>query len=195
MATTDVLSLDEAMTAISMTGSGARHAAQVALFVSAVSELLDSIVGPIVYRTITNEPHDTDGLIVLNYQPVAAITSVTEYQSGSPSVLTAETSTVSGGYLLRNGMLARRSGFSTTRWYGPVAVTYTAGRYADTASVGAKFKLTAMEIVSSEWQNYAAAWTRGDPFAAPDGGGLYGESVQKIVNKFLADERRAPTIA
>lgn len=196
MAATDVITLDDALEAISMTGSGAQHGAVLQTFVSAVSELLDDICGPIVQRSVTETLDPTYGPLVPTQQPVASITSLTEYVSGTGTVLTAETTTVSGGYLLRDGMIARRSGFYTTHWNGPVTIVYVAGRYADTASVESKFKLAAMEIIAREWPQYASAWSRGgDVFGAPEGGLGFFRSVTPVVEQWLAYERRPPAVA
>lgn len=193
---TDVILLDDAQIAINAPTLSDDQAAQLETMVSAVSELLDNLCGPIVIRTVTDELHDANGsLIFLRNYPVASVTTVTEYLSGTGTVLTAEAVDTSGGFLLRDGVIARRSGYSTTSWNGTIKVTYEAGRYASTATVESRFKQAAAQIVASEWANYSAAWTRGDPFAAPDGGALFGESVQKIVNKWLANDRRPPGIA
>lgn len=196
MATTDVLTLDEALAAISMTGSGATHGEQVQVFVSAVSDLLDDICGPIVQREVTETLVPRGGLLFPTYTPVAEITTLTEYRSGVGTELDAEAVDTAGDYLLRDDMLARRSSFSTINWYGDVVLEYVAGRYATTDDVGARFKLAAQEILAREWPQYASAWSRGgDVFGAPEGGLGYFKSVQPVVDQWLAGERRAPAVA
>lgn len=198
MDTLDILTLDEAMTAISMTGSGANHQGAIELAITGISRALDDLCGPVVVRTITDEIHYPNGtLIFLDHQPVSSVTTVTEYLSGTGTVLTAEDFDTSGGYLLRDGVLARRSGFYTTNWYGnAVKVTYVAGRYATTAAVDEKWKNAAAMILRRWWAREAPAWARGgDPFAAEGGGLGFFRVVLPVVEEFLADERRAPAVA
>jgi hypothetical protein len=199
MADTDVISLDDAMAVISMTGSGADHGLQVELFVSAVSDLLDDLCGPIVEREIADEIHDVrlyDPLI-LRYQPVVSVGTVTEYAQGVATALLAEDNITSGTFLLRDGMIHRRDTFGPSTWLGSIVyVTYTAGRYASTEDVGARFKLAACEIVAREWPQYASAWSRGaGVFDAPEGSLGYFKSVRPVVEQWLSDELKAPVVA
>lgn len=193
----DILTLAEAQTATSVTSD---HDSELALFVTSVSRRIDDLCGPVVVRTVTDELHDADGpLLFLRQPPVSSVTTVTEYLSGTGTVITAETVDTSGGYLSRDGVLARRSGFATTSWNGRISVTYVAGRYADTASVDAKFKMAASAILRRLWQREAAAWSRGgDPFAAtelaPGGVGFF-RAVDPMVQEFLAGELLAPVVA
>lgn len=195
----DVLSLDEGMTAIAMTGSGAAHEDTVAAAITAISRRLDALVGPIVVRTITDEIHYPSGNspIWLDHQPVSSITSLIEYSSGTGTALTAEDYDTSGTYLLRDGMIVRRSGFYTTSWYGSaVKVTYVAGRYATTAAVDARFKTAAAAILRRWWAREAPAWARGgDPFAQEGGGIGFFQVVMPVVQEFLADEMLPPAVA
>lgn len=196
--TLDLISLDEAMEAIAMTGTGSNYEAQVEMAVTAISRRIDELCGPVVVRTITGEEHDADGgLIFLDYSPVSSVTTVTEYVSGTGTVLTAEDIDTSGDYLLRDGILSRRSGFYTTSWNGRIKVTYVAGRYATTAAVDAKFKTAAAAILRRWWAREAPAWARGGPQFDGEGAGGIGffRIFDIAVDEFLADERRPPAIA
>lgn len=199
MADTDVISLDEALAAINMTGSGADHGLQLELFVTAVSDLLDDLCGPIVRRDITDEVHDVGMYdpLILRYQPVASIDSVTEFTQGVPATLIPEDNVTAGTFLLRDGMVYRRNSFGPSTWLGSIIyVTYTAGRYATTDEVGARFKLAGCEILAREWPQYAAAWSRGaGVFDAPEGSLGYFKSVRPVVEQWLADELRPPAVA
>lgn len=198
--TLDILTLDEGMTAISMTGSGSNHEDAVALAITGVSRAIDDLCGPVVVRTITDEIHYPSGHtpIFLDYQPVSSITSITEYASGTGTALTAEDHNTAGTYLLRDGLVARRSGFYTTSWYGnAVKVTYVAGRYATTSAVDEKWKNAAAMILRRWWAREAPAWARGgDPFAAEGAGGIgFFQIVRPVVNEFLSHELRPPAVA
>lgn len=189
MAATDVISLDEAMTAISMTGPGAQHGEQVSLFVSAVSELLDDLCGPIVIRTVTETIYTSGTSARLSQWPIDSITEITE--AG-----TAVTASEAGGYVAQNGLLVRHSSGLPTYWDGTIVATYEAGRFATTATVAAKFKLAAQEIIAREWPQYASAWSRGGGvFDAPEGGIGFFRSVEPVVSQWLAHERRPPAVA
>lgn len=191
MADLDVISLDEAMTAITMTGSGAKHGEQVSLFVSGISERMDALCGPIVIREIEGEIHYPDpyGNIALRTPYVIEVTSLTEYVAGTGTELDAETLTVEGGFLLRNGLVGRRSAFGVSAWQGAaVSVSYTAGRYETTAEVGARFKLAAEQIIARMWPQYAAAWSRGGVLDSPEDGPAYFRSFDPVLREILEDQ-------
>ena len=131
---------------------------------SAVSAVLDELVGPVVQRTVTGERH-AGGVdrVCLRRRPVGSVSSVKVWQSGVSTTLTAETLSTAGGYVaeldpddptLLSGVLLRRSSWSTLCWEsGTVEVTYSAGRYADTAAVkGSRFHTAAVLTLKSVWR-------------------------------------------
>lgn len=197
MAATDVITLQQALDAISMTGSGAQHGEMVQTFLSGVSEVMDNVAGPIRWRTVTDELHDPDGSVIeLDFTPVVSVTTVTEYVSGAATVLTAEALTTAGDYLLRENLLGRRSGFSPYRWQGRVKVTYVAGRYENLTDVPARYQLACMQIIARMWPQYASAWSRGGGvFDAPEGAVGFFRSVEPVVREVLAGDHRAPFCA
>lgn len=198
MADTDLLTTDEATEAISMVGSGAQHAAQIALWVSAISERVDARCGPVVIREIEDETiFPQGGLLFPLYQPVVAISEITEYVSGVAGVLTAESVSASGDYLMRSGLIERRSGFSPILWRGPAVVTYTAGRFEDTESVGAKWKTAAGAALRRLWAREAPMWARGGGFLAGEetGGIGFFRVIDPVVDEWLADELNPPAVA
>lgn len=194
--TLDLLTLAEARAAINV-DSG--HTAILEQTITGISRRIDEICGPVVVRTITDEIHYPSGNspIFLDHQPVSSITSLIEYSSGTGTALTAEDHDTSGTYLLRDGMIVRRSGFYTTSWYGStIKVTYVAGRAATTATVDARFKTAAAAILRRWWAREAPAWARGgDPFAQEGGGIGFFKVVEPVVLEFLADEMRPPAVA
>lgn len=171
MATLDVISLDEAKQAINGTGTTADDT-ELSLWISAVSQRLDELVGPVVVRTITGEAHD-GGLyaVHLAHAPITSITSVTEYDNGTERVLTAETTTTrpTAGYVadryepnpaLLSRLLRRRSNGADTKFApgrGNVVASYTAGRFADTASVEKRYKLAANLMLINLWRSQQAS--------------------------------------
>lgn len=197
MADTDLITLDEAHDAINMVGSGANHAPELAMWVTAVSERIDDLCGPVVIRTVTDEIHYANGQQVIfpTLAPVASITTVTEYRSGSPTVLTAEDFDSAGTYLLQNGFLYRRSSWSTAPFLGVVKITYEAGRYASTDEVGAKFKLAAGAILRRLWAREASAWSRGGSVFEGEPSIGFFKVFDPMIEEILGGEMSAPSIA
>lgn len=192
----DLLTLTEGKRAINLPESSTQHDAELAQFITAVSRRIDDLCGPVVARTVTEELHDGgSSLLFLRNFPVLSVTSVTEYASGTPTVLTAESVSVSGGYALRDGVLARRSGWSSMSWGSQVVVTYEAGRYENTAAVDAKFKLAAGSILRRLWAREASAWSRGgDPFAG-EGAQAFFDAWTAAKKELLEDELLLPGFA
>lgn len=154
MATLDILSLTEAKQAVQKTGTTAYDTLLTA-WITAMSLRMDRLVGPIVQRTITDEPHDGGWPeIFLRYHPLTSITSVTEYDGTTSRVLTAETPGVQPAdafktrrysadpVYLGNEVRRRASGAAASFPAGEenVLVTYVPGRFATTSAVDERFK-------------------------------------------------------
>lgn len=177
MATLDVLTLAEGKQAVNLTGVSTSDA-ELALWITTVSLLLDRHVGPIVVRTVTNEMHDGGGsplfslygftgVIFLRRFPVTSFTTITEYSGTTATVLTAETnlSKPSASYLaqrygpdpaLYSGRLERRASGSCVPFpagTGNVVVTYEAGRFSNTGTVDERFKAAARLTLASLWNS------------------------------------------
>jgi hypothetical protein len=84
-----------------------------------------------------------------------------------------------------------------------VLVTYEAGRYADTASVDARFKTAALAILRRFWARETPSWVRGtggfadlvsNPAVEPGTPGFF-RAVQPVVNELLADQLLGPVVA
>ncbi|MCA1572419.1 MAG: hypothetical protein LC798_19385 [Chloroflexi bacterium] len=206
--TLDVLTLDEAKRALNIPAADTTFDVEVASYVTAVSRRLDDLTGPIVVRTITNEPHDGGGTYVFpNHTPVLSVTTVTEWLSGTSQVLTAETTAAStttdyflAGVGTHGAHLRRRSSWSDMvfPWgAGNVVLTYVAGRYATTAAVDPKFKQAAAKMLSLMWRGDQGAGSV--TFGAPtdEGGTLlgFGFAIPNFVAELLAEERRPPRVA
>lgn len=173
MATLDVVSYDRARQSRNI---GPVDTSKKPLFesvISAVSQRMDELCGPIVQRTITEivEVDRPMTSIRLATGPVSSITSVTVYVTGDDTTLTAETLTTAGGYLpefenrirpdgtsqLLSGVLRRRLAFGDSWWDWPsrVRVVYVAGRYANTAAaVDSRFEQAALIAIASMWRTY-----------------------------------------
>jgi hypothetical protein len=167
MATLDVIAYDRARQALRIGVADASRRDELERAITAVSQHLDEMCGPIVQRTIT-EVIDTTGCehrVSLSAGPVSSITSVTFYDDGVSEVLTAESLATAGGYLaelqqrirpdgtsqLLSGVLRKRGTFADETWdKGRVQVVYVAGRYANTAAVqGSRFELAALTTLEA----------------------------------------------
>lgn len=163
----DILTLDEAKQSLSIDLTDDRKDDVLPRYITAVSRLLDSRIGPTVQRTVTaEEHHDARGhcSVVLRHRPLTAVVSVTEYQGTAGTALTAMslTSHPSDGYRiapyepqsgLYDGTMVRTSGDRVSTFRGPVAVTYTAGRTASTTSVDARIKHAATICLENLWRD------------------------------------------
>lgn len=157
--TLDLLDLTEAKSLLSIPSSNTDSDDDVARVITAVSRKLDDLCGPIVNRTVTAETYD-GGLasIRVKHAPVFSFTTVTEYNSTTAQVLTAESNstktTTNYSYDDRTHRLWRRSSGGDS--YFPagrknIVLTYTAGRYTSTATVDARFKQAAGIVVKHLW--------------------------------------------
>lgn len=197
MDTLDLLTYDEGKQAVSQPTSRAGNDDTNAVLeqaITAVSRLLDDLCGPIVIREITETVTPYLDVVLLKQYPVDAITSVTEYVSGTGTLLTGGTISSAGDYVLDAsiGKLSRLSSFTAYNWLGQAVVVYTAGRFTDTASVDAKFKRCATEILIGGFQKYGAAWARGgDPLADPQ----FFDEVSHTVQRWLSYELKPAAVA
>lgn len=197
-ATLDVITLAEGRAAINMHASDTSQDTEIAAYITAVSQRLDQVVGPVVVRTVTAETHDGIGsTIQLHHYPVSTITTVTEYVGATGTVLTAETvgaATTANDYALdaRYGILTRRSGAADTYFSlgrSRVVVTYVAGRFATTAAVSPLFKTAATVMLAHIWRREQSS----DPMTAYQRS--HGIAIPRVVRDLLGDEWRLPAMA
>ena len=166
MATLDVLTEAESLAAVNASAT----TATLTNLVTAVSQQLDELCGPVVVRTITSELHDGGRpTILLRNLPVSSITTVTEYDGTTASTLTAETNATktTANYLhlgtageVASGRIVRRS--NNTDYVFPtgrrnIDVTYVAGRAATTSAVAPKFKQAAAMMLRNVWVSEQAS--------------------------------------
>lgn len=201
--TYDLLTLAEGKAALNIESAVTTFDTELATYITALSQRIDDMVGPVVKRSISAEQHDSGhGVIWPRYSPVATVGTVLEYVSGVATTLTAESLTVAGDYVLldggnHNSRLARRSSFSDSLWTssGPIVITYVAGRYDSTAAVSAKFKQAAAKALAWLWRGDQGAGT--STFGAAEETSLFGLgfALPNAVVEMLALERRPPVIA
>lgn len=167
MAAFDVLTLAEAKLTLKIADTDVSFDALLTPAITNVSRQIDRCVGPVIKRAVTAELHDGDDCegVWTRYMPVFAITTVTEYRAGVPTVLVAEApGTLVDGYLalpyeydpsLFSGHLERRATgrpkhFANGRLN--IAITYTAGRVDTVDLVDPRYKEAARIILRNLWR-------------------------------------------
>lgn len=201
MADTDILSSAEAKLALNIAASDTSQDTELASYITAVTGMLDSLVGPVVARTVTSESHDGGtATVFLARRPVSSVTAVSEFSYTTEQALAAESNSTktANDYLLEaaRGVLRRRSGGGDARFASGrrnVLVTYSAGRYASTGAVEAKFKQAAAVALTNLWRREQGSGTETfgafEPSAPVPGFGL-----PNAVLDLLMDEVQAPEI-
>ncbi len=172
--TVDILTLVEAKRALNMNADDLTRIELLSATITAVSQTLDEMCGPIMARTITSERHDGgSSTIWLRHWPVASVTSITEYNGSTANALTEETigTSPASGYLLEpytglaggySGRIHRRSGgydYPFANGSQNVAATYSAGRFttnnsATNGGVTEQFKAAARITLENWWQQF-----------------------------------------
>lgn len=199
----DVLTMVEAKRTLNLDMTSNTYDEWVAVIVTAVSQQLDEMCGPIVVRTVTNEAHSGGGATVyLNERPVSSVTTVTEYDGTAATALTAETNatkTASNYFVeLTEGLIRRRSSGSDTVFpagRGNVLVTYEAGRSATTAGVDPKFKQAAAMMLRNLWISEAASGSESvGAFTEFPVNPLLGPGMLNKVAALLHGEMKAPWV-
>jgi hypothetical protein len=185
VATLDVLTLPEAKEALrGITGS---RDADIEGYVTAVSLRLDDLCGPIVAREVTEVHHGARSGLVLNAVPydldTVVVTEQAEFYGTSTTVAAADL------YVQPNGIM------SVSRWFaGPVTVTYSAGRFADTASVSPLFKMAARVFLQHLWRRQEGGGSV--TFGSPDTGLVVQTwAIPNAVLELLGSEVRGPVVA
>jgi hypothetical protein len=206
--TLDVITLTEAKNAINIAASDTSQDTELAGYVTAVSRRLDTLCGPIVQRTVSNETYYVSydqTFIDLKVRPVASITSCTEYTwAGDATTLSQETVSVkpNDAYLLDPSPLVpyrlqRRVSGVPYRFYpgGSVVITYVAGRTDTTANVDPVFKQGATIMLSQLWRREQGVGTQ--TFGLPDQGGtmIPTFAVPRAVIELLAEHLRPMGVA
>jgi hypothetical protein len=168
-----VISLQDAKTMLKKTSTTDDD--DLRLYLSAVTSVVETIVGPILSQTHT-EIHRASDKIVLDYSPAQSLVSVALTDTTLPSTYIGtyvlEQTT---GILRRQGAYAYEPAFAFQReplyWYDgfDLTITYTAGRTAVPAGV----QVAARMILADSWATRRGAMPLpprgGDEYAQADG--------------------------
>ena len=165
---------------------------------TAVGEKLADAVGPIVYgRLLRSCMTGAATSSTLNSSPVQSVVSVVEYDNLTAATLTAETnaSKPDTAYVVDTtaGKLTRRQANGSARFpigVGNIAVTYVAGRVADTTKVDERYKTAAALMLKNVWRAWENALAQSGEYDLPH---LSFPSffVPKAVKELLGDQWRS----
>lgn len=202
MAILDVVTLPEAKNALDIALTDLSQDGELAAHVTSVSRRLDDAIGPVVQRSVTVRRDGGRPTIWLTPRPVAAFTTVTEYnQAGVATVLVAEDEDTkpidaylaspykSDATLFSGRLYRRRSG--SDGWFASgrsnVVVAYTAGRAADTAEVAPIYKQAAQIMLANLWRSQEQSTASLGEFDVP-AQNFPRFAVPNAVKELLADE-------
>jgi hypothetical protein len=214
----DLLDVLELTPVSDMLAPAPLQVAELERMITAVSRCIDEMCGPVVVREITAEQHKGGkATLKLRRRPVTDVTLVREVTSpGSIATLSATTwGAATSGYHapvsprnpdLLSGFLHRKESGCDKLWRD-AEVTYDAGRYADTASVDARFAEAALEVIRRLWRRETGVWLEDtsiyeeslDPQQTGSTSGFrsgFFRAVQPILTELLPDELdRGPWVA
>jgi hypothetical protein len=207
MATLDILTEVEASEAASGVDT-ATLSTELPRMVTAVSARIDELVGPVVNRTIT-EYHDGGGVIRPRQTPVSSVTTLTNWDGSTQTSYTADTWGVAGnanGFLIEQSgsyphdtLIYRRSSGTSLAWpngHRNLKLVYVTGRAATTATVDARYKECAAEVLRRLWDRESSAWARGSsPFGDDNVSSRFFKAFDYVVAEMLGDEMKMPGIA
>lgn len=179
MADTDVLTVQEAKEILNMVNSmSSAELEELPGWVSAVSERLDILVGPVVRREVTDFLEGGTGNVFVNHYPV---TSFTEVKSDGVAVADYKASRYSRDTRLFGGRLEGE-------WGDEVEVTYIAGRFANTAAVAERYKKAAGFMLMNLYRSQRE--TRNAQYADFETPGVTFPrwAVPRVVSELLAGE-------
>lgn len=168
---TDILTLAEGKLFLSIADLDTSDDTRLASAITAITAAIDKVsaFGPVVARDVTDEDIRTVNIagkrvmsVRTMFYPVYSWTSVTEYVDTVPTVLTRQslTSQPDDGYYAYpgrlpntwSGLITRTMGSLNTFWEGDARVSYSAGRFADTASVPDQWKEMAGLVLQQFWR-------------------------------------------
>ena len=164
MAANDLLTADEAKRVLHINEIDSSDDDELAIYITAASELVDEHIGPTVARPITGEVHDGlnraqtgyRSVLVLRHRPVIQIGSVTVDGVALTQTDDYHADPYPLSQTLFSGILRRRYGPVTGSWdygTGNIVCSYTAGRVASTTSVPARFKRACGIVLENLWRD------------------------------------------
>lgn len=201
MADTDLLALAECQDKLGVSGDVDLVILQG--YITAASAKVDSLCGPVVARSVTEQIDGGTPTITLSDVPVLDISDLQEWDGTSVTSIAEELPFAfpvpiipTNGYIvdLRSGVVRRRQSGSDG-WFpagrSNVLALYQAGRVDTTADVPAQFREAAFMIVDRLWRLYQATGTS----TYGTDGWVPARAVPPMVDELLAAELLPPAVA
>lgn len=184
----DIIDIDDAKRAVGLSSSRAGQEEALEGWVTGISRRVDGLYGPVVQRTVTAEQHRGGcSLIIPRKVPILSVTTLTEYSGTTPQVLAAEnfpTVTANDYYLdpVTSHIHRKASGYDSVFAFTRVILTYEAGRFTTTATVGEDYKQAARGVLVGMFAKYAGNWARGgDPTGEP----VFFDEMDSVLKRWL----------
>lgn len=191
---TDIVTVDDAAGYL---GTADTHDVALARLVTAVSERIDQMCGPVINRAVTERHNGGHPSLVLADYPIVAVTSITEWAGTTETVLAAETDLVkpASGYLHDpdTGIVYRRSGGADACFpigRRNIEVVYTAGRGA---IAPAKFAEAALLTIAHYWRRERSSSSSIDSLVEDSFGAVY--FLPRAALEMLGEDLREPVVA
>lgn len=158
-------------------------------YIEAATLVVENIVGPVVARTIV-EVQNSGQVIVLNHAPVISLTSLVSVQPGGPTYNVGDLDLDPATGIVRHPII------SSIYFWGPLRVTYVAGR----RQIPANMTLASRIIIGHLWETQRTQMgrtSRGGRFGtdeisfSPE----IGMAVPRRAVELLDADRRRPVMA
>jgi len=145
---TDLITLEEARSALSFAASSTSHDTDLAgTYIPAVTAVIEDVTGPVVSRAFSQDFDGGSSVLVLPHFYV----TVTQVDEDGVTLVDGTDYVVNGDA----GMVYRGTSYSGGHWAtgrGNITVAYTAGFAASTEAVPGTVKLAARLILATTWQ-------------------------------------------
>lgn len=179
-----LVTLDEAKRQLDIDSTA--HDVELELYIDGLTPVIESYVGPVEDRVVTELTDVHGGVVCLNTTPVVTITSMAPALTGGQAYTPDQLHVDSA-----SGVVRLLSGGSL--YGGPWTVTYTAGR----GSVPATIKLAALILLQHLWRTQNGAARGGGPaddYAVTEPVPGFGYAVPNRVLQLLEPYKRGPGI-
>lgn len=173
--TTQFITLDEVKAQANVPLTDASHDAELTRFQLAAQEHVESLVGPVVPRAVTETARASGGMVILSRPPVVSVESLTS--NGQ-----AVTYTLNSGAGLLTGVTAG----------GELSVSYTAGRSPIPEAIRVAALIIAEHLWKTQLGNVPSALPTEEFTTAPFG---LGYAIPNRAIELLAPYLLAPGIA
>lgn len=183
---TELISVEDAKDYLRKSGSSTADDDQLERLVAAVTGVVESMIGPVGRRTVTETVYPSSGVLLLSTTPVLSLTSVTPYAS-TPLTVGSLTFGATSGVVY--------PGTYGSFWARSYDVVYVAGRTSVPAAVGEAAliilnHLWAPQVGGTGGVQVGGVDTSGEPFTTG-----FGFAIPNRAKELLAPYRLTPAVA